>query len=125
MKKRTPKGAIAVILVIIAVLALILSVRFITSGKSNSLIHKTFSCEIVSYIDSEDGIMVVCDDDATTSRKTIFISEDTMFTDDSIKEKIFNKEIGIKILVESEFWTQDSNDYYPATLVSPKANTIN
>ena len=68
---------------------------------------------------TSDGVIVLVDDDATSSNKEILITGDTLFTDDLLKQSILNLETELYIIVESEFWTQTYDGIYPAVLISP------
>ena len=85
----------------------------------NQLLHKTIIGTILSYMQTSDGVIVLFDDYATSSDKEILITEATLFTDDLLKQRIFNLETGLYITVESEFWTQTYDGIYPAVLISP------
>lgn len=85
----------------------------------NEFIHKTFPGTILSYEQTDQGLTFVLDHDGTTNNKVFILSENTMFPDTALEEKIRSQETGIRVTVESEFWTHDSHDVYPAVMISP------
>ena len=85
----------------------------------NRYVHQTFRGTILSYEDSDDCIVLTIDDDYSNSPRSFIINEDTMYTDDLIRQQVISKTVGIRIIIESEFWTLDDHETYPAILVSP------
>ena len=116
VKKRW--GAVALVAAALILLVLILYVKK-AQMQQNHMLHKSITGTVLSYEQTSEGMTVVVDDDATSSDKVILIIEDTMFTDDLLKQSIFDMKTGLYITVESEFWTQTYDDVYPAILISP------
>ncbi|MCR4722460.1 MAG: hypothetical protein K5629_01625 [Eubacteriales bacterium] len=118
MKKRN----FYIVLVIVAVLALSVFIYSQKPKVKNEFIHKTFNGIILSYEEVEKGVLIIFDDYGTTSHKRFLIRDTTMFPDDSLKQRIINREEGLHVTIESEFWTLKVKDIYPATMITPIAN---
>lgn len=118
MMNRTKKWCIFIICVVL--LVCIIAMAIVNHPQTaNQLKHKTITGTISSYMQTSGGVVIVLADDATSSDKEIFITEDTLIADDLLKQSILNLKTGLYITVESEFWTQTYNGIYPATLISP------
>ena len=87
-------------------------------SKGNFL-HKNFYGTILSYEETEKGLSIVLDNDTTTSDRVFVITEDTMFEDDVLKQKIFSFEEGLYVEIASEYYSQDvePQGIYPVTAI--------
>lgn len=119
MMKRTKK-IWCIFIICVALLAGIIAMVIANYPQAtNQLKHKTITGTTLSYVQTSDGVIVLVDDDATSSDKEILITEDTLIADDLLKQSILNLKPGLYITVESEFWTQTYDGIYPAILISP------
>ncbi|MBQ9168987.1 MAG: hypothetical protein IJX67_11355 [Oscillospiraceae bacterium] len=117
--KRTNKIWCILIICVVLLAGIIAMVITNNQQATDQLKHKTITGNILSYMQTSDGVIVLVDDDATSSNKEILITGDTLFTDDLLKQSILNLETELYIIVESEFWTQTYDGIYPAVLISP------
>lgn len=108
-----------VVLGLALLLVAFLFVFFYKHEEENRYIHQTFAGPILSYEESDDGFLLTIDDDYSNSPRSFIINDDTMFTDDLIRQQVMSKTVGIRIVIESEFWMQDDHETYPAILISP------
>ena len=106
-----------IFILVLLVIAIAFFMPKIQKQPENQLLHKTFVGEISDYEENEGQLFIILNNDATTSDVKISISDETMY-DSDLKEKIENREKGIRIIVESEFWSQTYNDIYPAILIT-------
>ena len=115
---KTRWGVVALVAAVLILLVIILCVKK-AQMPQNQMLHKSITGTVLSYEQTSEGMTFVVDADATSSDKVILIIEDTMFTDDLLKQSIFDMKTGLYITVESEFWTQTYDGVYPAILISP------
>ena len=114
-KKSKAFVALGLVLLIAAVLFVII----FKNKPENRYVHQTFRGPILSYEDSDDCIVLTIDDGYSNSPRSFIINDDTMFKDDLIRQQVLSKTVGIRIIIESEYWTQDDHETYPAILISP------
>lgn len=118
--KTIPKRCLYILIpVILLAIAIILCLIKTHKESSNRFVHKTFSGTILSYAQTDNGLTFTLDNDATVDDRVFIITEDTMFTAPALEKKIKNQETGIYVVIESEFWTYELKDLYPATIISP------
>ncbi len=115
------KKEITIVLIVIALFTgLVLG--FVVSNNMNdnqneeqNYTHVTINGTILAYKKPEEGLYFIIDDDATPSYKEVIVTEDTLFTDELLKEQINSREEGIYVTVEVDAWT---DDLYTAALIS-------
>lgn len=114
MKKRIIISVIAVVLLLV-----VLCVFWPRPRAKNEFVHSTFHGVVLSYEETDDGLLMVIDNDATPADRTFLITDSTMYPVETTKEQILNRETGFRVTVESEYWTLDTKDIYPATMITP------
>ena len=114
MRKKLPLTILIVTVLLIAGVAII-SAHF--EKPNNSFVNEQFYGEIISYEDTEDGLVFVLDVRGNISHTRFLITDSTMYSDSEIEQAVMDHVTGKKVIIISEFWTQDSLSTYPATLI--------
>lgn len=116
------KGKKLLLAILIVIFLLIAGVATILAnlGKPepyNRYVTKKFYGVIISYEDTEEGLVFDLDVLGYTSHRKFLITDYTMYAGSEIEQAIMDKVTGIQVLIISEFWTQDSPSSYPVTLI--------
>lgn len=84
-----------------------------------SYIHQTFTGEVVSYTEQENGlIMQIQTADAYRDGvRYIFLTEDTLWGGEA-EELVRQRTIGQQVRAECEFWDSETYAAYPAEMVT-------
>ena len=106
---------LATIFIVLLIVAIAYFMPKIQNQPENQLLHKTFIGEIVDY---EENNFIILNNDATNSNVKISISDETMYDCDELQQKIENKEMGIRVIIESEYFSQTYDNIYPAVLIT-------
>lgn len=84
-----------------------------------SYIHQTFTGEVVSYTEQENGLIMQIQT-ADTYRdgvRYIFLTEDTLWGGEA-EALVRQRTIGQQVRVECEFWDSETYAAYPAMMVT-------
>lgn len=88
-------------------------------NSKGSFLHKDFYGTIVSYEETDSGLTFVLDNDATTSDRVFIITDDTMFENDVLQQRLLSREEQLYVEIASEYYTGDVEPWgvYPATAI--------
>lgn len=117
MISKKKKCCIAVIMLLILIWAL--SILANNGESKGNFLHKNFYGTIISYEETVNGLTFVLDNDTTTADRVFIITEDTMFEDDVLEQKIFSYEEQLYVEIASEYYSQDVEPWgiYPVTAI--------
>lgn len=110
-----------------SVVLLVLSILSFVSYKNNSfepsLVHRTYTGTIVSYIQVDDKNGFVLDKFSSIENYEFLFDENTVWFGTEFEEKIKGQETGLKVVVETEFYEgsleNEPYGYYPVLMISP------
>lgn len=110
------KRAINLLTAVLVVLCCVTALTACTENK-NIILHKSITGCIISYHDSDAGIVAVVDH-GLIEPAHILIDENTMFVPKEIEDIIIRGEVGVLITAECEYSETGFNGNYPVILLT-------
>ena len=98
------------------IFVLLMGVTGCDNEGQSGLLHKTIRGTIISYEETENGLVAVLDAENRSSDVRVRFLEETMwFGDDALRARIEARETGIFVTVLSEYPTKNFDNIYPVT----------